>query len=285
MPVTSFGLFSLRVAIAAAAVLLAWMAANLLSRRRALDEDAAAGGPLLDAVLAGLLAARVGYVLRWWPEYAAAPASIIAIGDGGFAWWSGLPVALAVAGWRSRRMPSLRLPVVAGLLIGMTCWWMAVSVLDARQRDAIPMPELALRTLDGAPLVIPDADPRPIVINLWATWCPPCRREMPMFAQAGVRWPQVRFLLLNQGDEPDLVADYLRRNGLEAADVLLDPGSEAMRATGAKVLPTTLFYDADGRLRDLHVGELSAAALTDRLQRYFDVEPGAARQAPVPMGQ
>ncbi|MDX9764115.1 MAG: TlpA disulfide reductase family protein, partial [Chiayiivirga sp.] len=211
---TSFGPFSLRVAIAAAAVLLAWIAANLLSRRRALAEDAGTGGPLLDAVLAGLLAARLGYVLRWWPEYAAAPASIIAIGDGGFAWWSGLPVALATAWWRSRRAPALRGPVIAGLLIGTAGWWMAASALDAHQRDSIPLPALSLHARDGALVRIPDADPRPIVINLWATWCPPCRREMPMFASAGTRWPQVRFLLVNQGDPPELVEDYLRRSGL-----------------------------------------------------------------------
>lgn len=269
---TSFGPFSLRVAIAAAAVLLAWIAANLLSRRRALAESTGIGGPLLDAVLAGLLAARLGYVLRWWPEYAAAPASIIAIGDGGFAWWSGLPVALATAWWRSRRAPVPRGPVIAGLLIGAAGWWVAASSLDAHQRDSIPLPALSLHARDGALVRIPDADPRPIVINLWATWCPPCRREMPMLARAGTRWPQVRFLLVNQGDPPELVEDYLRRSGLETPDVLLDSESGTMQATGARVLPTTLFYDSRGVLRDLHVGELTAAALADRLQRHFGVE-------------
>ena len=269
---TSFGPFSLRVAFAAAAVLLAWIAANLIARRRALDEGTGIGGPLLDAVLAGLLAARMGYVLRWWPEYAAAPASILAIGDGGFAWWSGLPVALAMAWWRSRRAPQLRRPVLAGLMLGMMAWWAAVSALDARQRETIPLPTLVLATRDGVPVHIPDADSRPIVINLWATWCPPCRREMPMLAEAGVRWPQVRFLLVNQGDPPALVADYLRRSGLDSPDILLDADASVMRATGAKVLPTTFFYDGRGRLRDLHVGELTAAALADRLQRHFGVE-------------
>ncbi|WP_341643400.1 prolipoprotein diacylglyceryl transferase family protein [Thauera sp. SDU_THAU2] len=89
------GPFPVRVVIVFCAVLLAWAVARLIARR--LPDGAyrkAAGGLLFDSVFWGLLAARLGHIAQWWEEYAAAPASMIAIGDGGFTWWIGVVAAL-----------------------------------------------------------------------------------------------------------------------------------------------------------------------------------------------
>ena len=275
----SLGPFSLRVSLAAAAVLLAWIVAGALARRRKLEEPSAASGLLLDAVIAGFVAARLGYILQWWPEYRAAPLSMLALGDGGFAWWAGLPVALLVLWWRSRKARAgLRLPALGGLAAGLLAWALVLHLGTALRQSVPPLPDLELETLAGEPQRLDAYLGRPIVVNLWATWCPPCRREMPVLAHAQQQWPEVALLLVNQGDERHLVDDFLARSGLELRNVLLDPASRTMQASGARVLPTTLFFDAQGRLLDTHVGELSRAALADRLQRRYGLAPRQPRE-------
>ena len=113
----------MRAVLVAVAAFLAWWLVRALARHLGGHADPSApkraGALFTDALLVGLLAARLGYVLRWWPEYAVAPWSILAIGDGGFLWWIGLPAALAFAGWRSAGQPQLRTPVLAGIAAGM----------------------------------------------------------------------------------------------------------------------------------------------------------------------
>ena len=77
--------------------------------------------------------------------------------------------------------------------------------------------------------------------------------------------PDVNFVFLNQGESAQQVAAYLRKSGLALQNVLLDGRSEAGVALGHRALPTTLFFDARGRLVDIRQGELSEASLAERL--------------------
>lgn len=119
--------------------------------------------------------------------------------------------------------------------------------------------------LDGTPVATASLAGRPLVINLWATWCGPCRREMPMLMEVAATRSDVTFLLLNQGEAKGVVRRYLEDNGLSAANVALDPGSDAGRRLGAPGLPMTLFISADGLVRSSRTGEISRAALADEL--------------------
>src|SRR3546814_15748668 len=77
---------------------------------------------ILDAVFWGLLAARLAYIAQWWEEYSVVPKSMIAIGDGGFTWWVGVPVAVIYIWRRARSAPTLRGPVLAGVMAGVVAW-------------------------------------------------------------------------------------------------------------------------------------------------------------------
>lgn len=108
---------------------------------------------------------------------------------------------------------------------------------------------------------------RPVVVNLWASWCGPCRVEMPMLAAAQQREPTVAFLFVNQGESPATVQSFLQQQGFTLREVLLDSGSSLGQAIASRGLPITLFFDAKGRQVDAHFGILNPAALESRLRQ------------------
>ncbi|MFA7668385.1 MAG: TlpA disulfide reductase family protein [Burkholderiaceae bacterium] len=264
------GPFSVQSIVVGCAVFLAWFTARRAVGTQAKAPRKAAGGLLLDAVFWGFVAGRLAYIAWWWEEYSAAPKSMVAIGDGGFAWWVGIPVAAAYLWWRTRSIRGLRNPTLTGLVTGVVVWVAANSVLSLVLRSAPPMPDLQLMTLEEHPVTLHDYAGRPVVLNLWASWCPPCRREMPAFQQAEAQFPRVAFVMLNQGESPQQAQAFLEEQGLALKDVLLDPASSAMRTLHSRGLPTTLFFDENGRLVDTHLGELTLASLKSTIARRFD---------------
>lgn len=113
-------------------------------------------------------------------------------------------------------------------------------------------------------------DGRPLVVNLWASWCPPCVREMPMLENAEQRHQDVRFIFINQREHLDLVRQFLQQHELSLETVLLDSSGDFSAMVGAHVMPTTLFFSADGTLQKRYFGEVDDAVLSDGLQRIRD---------------
>jgi thiol-disulfide isomerase/thioredoxin len=186
--------------------------------------------------------------------------------DGGWHLPSGLVAGTAWLAWRCMRTPALRRPLALGGAAGFTCWLAATAAISAFATRSMPTQTLA--TLDGGTQVTlaQAAEGRPVVVNLWASWCGPCRQEMPVLAAAQQRETSVGFLFVNQGETAGEVRAYLGANGLKLREVLLDAGSTMLSAVGSRGLPTTLFYDSNGRLVDAHFGVLNAAALEGRLR-------------------
>ncbi len=221
---------------------------------------------LLDMLLAAMLAARIVFVALWFDQYRDAPWSALDIRDGGFNSWAGLAAATGVAIWHASKRPELRKPLSLGLLAGTLAWAMsgAPGMLGMSAQKALPAVEL--KTLSGqATHLAALSHGKPMVVNLWATWCPPCRREMPVLAEAQQRETGVTFVFVSQGDDTAKVQRYLSSSQLELANVLIDSTSELGRSIGSTALPTSLFYDASGHLVNSHVGALSTATLADKL--------------------
>lgn len=225
-------------------------------------------GVFLDMLMVGLLAGRLVFVLQWWPLYAADPWSVLRPGDGGYSVWAGALAGLAFGAWRARRTPALRRPLVWGAAAGLASWAVLAGMLVVMQRAAVQLPTAELSRLEGGRVRLADMTGRPMVVNLWATWCPPCRREMPVLAQAQAANAGVQFVFVNQGEGEHTVRGYLREGGLQLRNVVLDASSAVSQQTGARGLPTTLFFAADGRLVDVHMGELTRAGLAQKLQRF-----------------
>ncbi|MGY0557062.1 MULTISPECIES: redoxin family protein [unclassified Lysobacter] len=230
------------------------------------------GSIIVDMAFIGVVVARVAFIVQWLPQYLEDPWSMVRIGDGGFTLWAGIVAAIGWGVWRIRKLPSLRRPLAAGVVAGLLSWAFLGGALTLLQNSSAALPTTALSTLDGEPTSLEAMSGQPIVLNLWATWCPPCRREMPVLAQAQQQHADVSIILVNQGEGPDEIRDYLSSEGLLLDNVLLDPFSSVMQEVGSRGLPTTLFFDAKGALVDTHMGELSAASLSQKLQR-FDLAP------------
>jgi thiol-disulfide isomerase/thioredoxin len=255
-------------------VIAALATAGFLARRGYAD----AGNALYLALGLGLLGARAAYVAGWWPQYVQQPSSMLNIRDGGFdpiAGALGLVVAALLIGWRK---PSLRRPLAAGVTVGIAAWAFAGLVAYKLAATTHPgLPALLLSDLDGRDVALEKLRGQPTVINLWATWCGPCRREMPVLAEAQRAMPQIRFVFADQGESAAAVKQFMQVQRLALDNVLIDGNLQLSNHYNARGYPTTLFLDADGRLRDMHIGELSRATLADRLQRIRSPDAAAPR--------
>ncbi|NIF27296.1 TlpA family protein disulfide reductase [Pantoea sp. Tr-811] len=233
---------------------------------------------LFNLFLVGLLCARIGFVLAYWPMYRDDLLQVIDIRDGGFLLWSGLVGIVLATLWQGWRQPGLRRPLGWAVFSGALFWGLA-SMGSHLYSKGTALPEVSLRNATGQSVELHSYRGKPLVINLWATWCPPCRREMPVLQQAQGEYPHVTFLFVNQGETPENVSTFLATTGLSLTHVLFDGTGTLAQRVGSMALPTTLFYNADGRLVGSHLGELSRASLRHAL------EPFDRASAPAPAAQ
>lgn len=235
--------------------IIAFMAAaNWISRRHGNISDKAAWR----ALLVGLVAARMGFVGQNWSAFAVEPLSVFYVWQGGFSPLAGLAAAAISLVLSLRRSPAL-LPTGMALVGSGAAALIATSLFLASAQKPLPQ-GLVLHSLAGEARALDDRKGKPFVINLWASWCPPCRREMPMLIEEAARSP-VPILLANQGEDAAKVRAWLDGRRLTSAHILLDHDQSAAAAIGAAGLPATLFIDSKGVIRMAHVGEISRAAL------------------------
>lgn len=118
-------------------------------------------------------------------------------------------------------------------------------------------PALLAQTLDGQQVTLKAFTGRPLILNFWASYCGPCRLEMPSFNMLmdlyGDKHLQV--VAVNHGEMPARVLQFLKEVPFEGR-VLLDRSQTQMKAWSAYALPTSFVLDAKGEIRFWHVGEI-----------------------------
>ncbi|MFT0179954.1 TlpA family protein disulfide reductase [Pseudomonas benzopyrenica] len=174
-----------------------------------------------------------------------------------------------MAGTHARQFPSFLLLILVPLC------FIATGALAETSR---PTPDqVPLTTLDGQTTTLRHYQGKITVVNLWATWCAPCRKEMKVFEEAKRAYPQVAILLVNQGETAAQAKDFLSAQNLTFPDVLLDRDMAMMTAVDSIGLPTTTFYDKRGTLLETHLGEISAADLKNKLEAHLQAGDQGAK--------
>lgn len=127
-----------------------------------------------------------------------------------------------------------------------------------------PAPPFEMALHSGETFDLDQIEGRPLWINVWASWCPPCRAEMPdidvVQRSAGERG--LVFLAVNDGERPEVVEDYLRRTGYRF-NVGYDMDGTFARKYRVLGLPTHIFIGADGTLKSVRVGSLNLAEMKE----------------------
>jgi thiol-disulfide isomerase/thioredoxin len=155
-------------------------------------------------------------------------------------------------------------------------WWIFLSRAPAGAsspaRAVAPFvghlaPDFTLTSLDGESVTLHDHLGRPVVLNYWATWCAPCRIEMPHLQRASEQYGgRVRFFGINQSEPEQLIRDFRDEYAL-SYPLLLDPKLLAHNLYAVINLPTTVFIDAEGVVREVIVGTVTTAVLQDRIEQ------------------
>jgi len=247
-------------------IVVALIVGGYLGRHRKVNVD----NSIFNAVLLGLIGARFIFVVQYVESYSTFW-SWFDIRDRGFEPLAGFAVAMMYLAWRLWCQPRERRPLGIAVISGTLVWSLTTGVLALMPPQGASIPTTPLATLEHKEVTLPETlnkAGRPMVVNLWASWCPPCRREMPVFEQAQQARDDVTFVFVNQGENLSTVNTFLRQESLTLDNVYLDQSNALGNDVGAMAMPTTLYYSADGTLVDTHFGELSRATLDRSLERF-----------------
>lgn len=216
--------------------------------------------------IAFIVGARAGHVIKYGESFLHEPLRVFYIWQGGFIIEAGIVLALAFTLFCFRR--ELRLALWAALPAVVSAY-IAFFVLQLTAgTPAIALPSgNTFRTLTGEAFEPETLNGRPVVINLWASWCLPCRREMPMMVDVAANIDTAQMVFVNQGEGAEIIQRFLATQNLASSHMVLDALGEFARHYKVPGLPATLFIGSDGRLRSVHMGEISRETLISGIRQ------------------
>jgi thiol-disulfide isomerase/thioredoxin len=143
-----------------------------------------------------------------------------------------------------------RIPRVLAILALLAAAGLAVAEAPIGTAEPKPLPPLAFQTLDGKEATMDAFAGKVVVLNLWATWCAPCREEMPSLDRLQARFADQDVVVLALSVDragPERVREFLDEVGVQHLHVYRDPKAAATRALKVPGLPATLLVDRQGR--------------------------------------
>jgi len=116
-------------------------------------------------------------------------------------------------------------------------------------------PDFSLPARDGSAVRLSDLRGQVVMINFWATWCGPCRKEMPLLEQLQAKYGPLGFTLLGVNVEPDSAAATAWLKGVPVSfPILFDTRNAVAESFGVQGMPSSVFVDRAGRVRHVHRG-------------------------------
>lgn len=128
-------------------------------------------------------------------------------------------------------------------------------------------PDFTLEDLNGQKATLRDFRGKPVLLNLWATWCPPCRHEIPELQEFHRRYgEQIALVGINWGEDADTVKEFLARFGVSYLN-LLDQRGTTFVLYGLTGIPESFFIDPDGYIRGAWIGPLTVEQIVKGFAR------------------
>lgn len=199
------------------------------------------------------------YRLEWvWRRWRAAVRPLI----GG---WLLVGLLVAGCGWGGSSTAEPSNLTLDELPIGLGRGYLTAG-LDGIDNDGAGLqygetaPNFRLQTDDGRHFSLADLQGRPVLINFWATWCPPCRREMPDIVQATTTHPELVVLAVNVQEEQALVQDFAEAFQMDIP-VVRDAEGTVRDIYEIRGMPTSVFIDKNGKIATVWTGFLTPELL------------------------
>jgi thiol-disulfide isomerase/thioredoxin len=159
--------------------------------------------------------------------------------------------------------------VAAGIIAGSSVVLASITGGCGSPSSGERLPDVPIEALGGAPLDSLRDVEGPAVVNLWATWCVPCRTEIPDFEAVHRGRGDVEFVGINVGEEAPEAAAFIGEVGA-TYDQYLDRDGSVVTALDASTMPFTLVIDADGEIVERHAGAMSQSELGAAIDRATD---------------
>lgn len=131
-------------------------------------------------------------------------------------------------------------------------------------RQGFLAPDFTLQAADGSTVTLSDLQGKPVLVNFWASWCAPCKAEMPAMQRVYEEYGQKGFIILavnaTRQDSQKAATDFATQYGL-TFPILFDVSGEASAQYQVRALPTTFFIDVEGNIHDVLIGGPVSEAL------------------------
>ncbi len=131
-----------------------------------------------------------------------------------------------------------------------------------------PAPAVQLSSLDGSSNSLASYRGRPVIVNFWATWCEPCKEEMPLLQTSTSSHPDLVVLGIDNVEAPSKVRPFVDQLGVRFP-ILLDEDGSVLEHYQVLGLPTSFFVDRSGTLRSIYRGALTEDVLRDSLAAIY----------------
>jgi thiol-disulfide isomerase/thioredoxin len=223
---------------------------------------------IFTSTMVGVIVARASFVLHYLPSYGGSLLKMVDLRDAGFDTFPGVAAGLVLIAYVLMRRKSVRRPLLVATAAGLATWG-AASAATTQSSHSASAPTEMLVNAAGTMQALAPRDGKPLIINLWATWCGPCQTEMPVLANAQARYPGLNLVFVNQAERRNTVDAFMEALKLHIANSLFDPDLSVAKATHTTAYPTTLFYDASGRLLERHLGFFSQATFEATIGRLY----------------
>ena len=291
-----------RLALIVFAIVTIWLI-SLCGKRRHLN-DGVLGRTVERTILAGVLGARIAFVAENFSAYRKHLLSALYLWQSGYMLWAGFLSVVAYLGWAAWRrkisFPQFRLVGIIGLPM-LLAYWTVLATLGQfapadRLRAGAALPNFEFVDLNGQGVNLNGLRGRPAVVNIWATWCLPCREEMPLLSRifAKQRKNGVAFVGVDLAEPARRVRRFLNQMPVSypiwvdaaTANGPKDQSSsmKLFRRTGGFAVPTTLFVNSKGVISSIYLGKLTAAIVAIKLGAIGSRPPLVSTRRPLSSG-